>query len=451
MSGSRRLPEGNDMIRTGRKIAITLLPALTLVSGVLLSLNVEYRWLDWLFRICLSGTVGIWTNYFAIRMLFRPCRRTVFGRQGLIPAKREELADAIASAVSEELLDTDSILRYVQENELVEKAADGALELVHRWIDDPVNRTRVISAVAGYVQERGSEQVGHLLSKGVELLRKHAVENLSTETVWAFIRDSVERELEKPGTLELMTMVVTRLVEENASAIADSVNSMLEDWIDSQKFLVKNAMKLGKGIFGIDSGRIRSELLTRIRRPSFVRNVMNVLEENISSLTGMGEDPSVRERFSAFLEEQKERLYQWARTEGEAGLRKKLFDFMGSETFWEWIERQVDSIISLLKEYASGKVRSEEFRTKAGEFLIEHMNMIEIRDIVRGRVNEFDLEQLEKLVNRVSGENLCGIELFGGILGMLAGLILIDQRFVVAIPLALSLIWLLERFLGRNM
>lgn len=437
------------MIKTGRKIAIIALPLLTLVSGVLPKFGADYGWLDWIFKIALSGTVGIWTNYFAIRMLFRPYRRTFFGRQGLIPARREDIAEAIAGAVAEELLDTDSILQYVEENGLVEKTASSALGYIHRWVDDPENRTRVVSGIASYARERGAEHAEQLLAGGAELVRNYANENLSADTVWSYARAAVERELDKPETLELLTIVVTRLVEDNASDIADAVNLMLEDWIESRGFIAKSTMKIGKGLFGVDSEMIRKELLKRVRKPSFVRNVMNLLEQNLSSVYGMADDPAVRERFAGFLEEQKDRLYRWVRTDGIAALRERLLAFVSSGTFWDWLEKQLDSVILTLKQYAERKVRSDEFRETVNRFLLEHISRIEIRDIVRRKVNEFDLRQLEELVTRVSGDNLCGIELFGGILGMLAGLILINQWFVIGIPLVLGLLWLLERSLTR--
>jgi len=276
-------------------------------------------------------------------------------------------------------------------------------------------------------------------------------EKVTGESIWGYVREALEKELRKPETLELLTIVVTRLVEENASSIAREVNSMLEDWINSQGFLVKNALKIGKELFGVDSRLIRKELLKKVKDPAFVINIMDVLERNIESISQMSDDPAVRERFSAFLEEQKDRLYQWVMTEGIGKLRNKLLDFVRSETFWNWLEKQLDSTISKLKEFAGEKIRSREFRTRAKEFLLEHMDKIEIREIVSSKVNDFDLSELEELINKVSGEQLCGIELFGGILGMLAGLILIDQWFLIGLPVLMGLLWLLERSLsGRE-
>jgi uncharacterized membrane protein YheB (UPF0754 family) len=438
------------MIKTGRKIAIIVLPVLTLISGICIRFNVEHQWVDWIFKISLSGTVGIWTNYFAIKMLFRPHYRTAFGRQGLIPAKRDDISEAIAAAVSEELLDTDSILEYVEENDLVEKTASGLLEYAHNWIDDPRNRTTIINSFGRYVQDRGVEQIGHLLSHAAELIRDYASEKLSSDKVWPYIRNAIERELEKPDKIRLLSMVINNLVERNASVIAELVNEMLEDWMNSQKFMVKNVAKLGKELFGIDSRKIKRELQKKAGEPSFLHDIMNLMQENNILISSMGDDPVLREHFFIFFEEQKQRLDNWVRTEGVAAAREKLLAYIESESFWNWLEKQLDSAIGKLREMAEQRIHSEEFRKTASDLMLRFAGNIEIKDIVRKKVNEFELQQLEELITKVSGENLCGIELFGGILGMLAGLILINQWFILGIPAVLALLWLIEKSLTGN-
>lgn len=434
------------MIRTGRRIAIVSLPLLTVLSGILLNFY-NYAWIDWVFKICLSGTVGIGTNYIAIKMLFRPLERTPLGRQGLIPKRRDDIAEGIANAVSNQLLDTDSILVYLEENDLIQKAAEGILNFAHGWIEDPVNRSIVISSVGRYVQNKGAEQAGQLFSRIADIIKNHASENLSSDHVWSHLRKIIEREIEKTETLQLLTMVVTDLVEKNASTIAHVVNEMLNDWIESKGFLVKKAMQLGKGVFRIDRSRIKDELLKKVRSPSFFQDVMDLIGDNISSISSMGDDPAVRERFTEFFDEQKQRFDQWIKTEGVASAREKLISYLESESFWNWLERQLDATVRKLEITAEKKIQSVEFKKTAQKFMLQHAHRIDVKEMVRKKVSEFELLQLEELITEVSGESLAGIELFGGLLGMLAGLILINQWFVVILLVSTGIFWLLEKLL----
>jgi len=437
------------MIRTGRKIAILALPFLTVLSGILLNFY-NYFWIDWIFKICLSGTVGIGTNYIAIKMLFRPLERTPLGRQGLIPKRRGDIAEAIATAVSKQLLDTDSVLAYLEENDLIQKGASEVLEWGHNWIEEPLNHQTVINSAGRYVQNKGIEHAGQLFSKIAEIIRIYASESITPEVVWDHIRESIESEIEKPETIHLLTVIATDLVEKNSSTIAGVVNEMLEDWINSKGFLVKQAMLLGKGVFRIDRSRIRKELLKKVRSPQFFQNVMGLLEENISSISSLGDDPELKNKFSEFFHTQKQRFDTWVKTEGVTSAREKLISFLESDSFWNWLERMLDRTVGKLVKVLEKKIQSPEFKENTRNFVVRHAHRIDIKELVRKKVNEFELEQLEELITEVSGESLAGIELFGGLLGMLAGLILIDQWFAAVLVFASGLFWLIEKLFSNR-
>ena len=292
------------------------------------------------------------------------------------------------------------------------------------------------------------EQAGKLLQKAAQFMRTYSSDKLSSEKVWSYVRSAIEQELEKPETVHLLTMVIKNLVEKNATEIAIYVNSMLEEWINDQSFLVKNALKIGKGLVGFDKDKIRKELLKKVNQPSFFRDIMDVVERNISSISAMGDDPAVKEHFSAFFEEQKQRLDEWIKTEGVNAARSKILEYLESESFWNWLEAQLDSIIGKLKDIADKKIHSEDFKKTAGAVMLEFAEKVEIREIVQKKVNEFELKQLEDLITKVSGENLCGIELFGGLLGMIAGLTLINQWFIIGIPAVFIPLWGLEKSLS---
>lgn len=437
------------MVKNGRKVAIIVLPLLTVLSGIFQNFY-NHEWIEWIFMICLSGTVGIGTNYIAIKMLFRPHERTSLGRQGLIPKRRNDIADAIATAVSDQLLDTDSILNYLEENDLIQKTASEILGHAHGWIKEPVNRSNIVKIVGRYAQNKGVEQAGQLFSRVAELIKNYTSENMSSDRIWPHARSAIEREIEKPETLNLLTMVVTNLVEKNASSIADMVNEILEDWIDSKGFLAKKAMMLGKGVLKIDSIRIKEKLLEKARSPSFFQDVMDIIGDNMSSISSMGDNPVVKKRFSDFFEKQKQRLDNWMKTEGVALAREKLITYLESESFWGLLEMQLDSAVGKLEVFTEKKIQSEEFRKTARNFMLQNAHKIDVKEMVKKKVNEFELQQLEELITDVSGESLAGIELFGGILGMFAGLILIDQRFVVVLLATAGIFWFVEKLLSKT-
>ncbi len=439
------------MIRIGRKIALILLPSLSVVSAVLVNLFPDILWLEWIFKVCLSGAVGIGTNSIAIKMLFRPHEKTVLGRQGLIPKRRNEIAEGIANAVSKQLLDTDSIIQYLEEKNLVQKAAAGLIESVHNWLEMPSSRLKIIGTAGRFIQNQGAEKATKLFTAISEIFKNNLSTSLSSEKIWDFIRDEIKKELEKSDTHFFVTELAKELVQKNSSLLAEFINNMLDDWIFSQGFVTKHVMKLGKGAFRIDSDRIEDELLKKVKSPSFSQDVMNLLSENLSSITALADNKAIKEKFKELLTSQKKKLNHWLKTDGIILAKNKLTTFLESENFWNWLEEYIDLAINKLEKKAEEKIHSEEFKLLARKEVRRYAQKIDVKEMVQQKVNEFELNELEALIVKVSGESLAGIELFGGILGLIAGLILINQWFIVVLLIVTGVVWLIENKIFKRL
>ena len=85
----------NYLIKPLRYFFAIGVPLLLLVSAIWKYYYPDIIWLEVAFAILLASMVGFYTNFIAIKMLFRPRYPTVFGRQGLIPKKQTELADRL--------------------------------------------------------------------------------------------------------------------------------------------------------------------------------------------------------------------------------------------------------------------------------------------------------------------------------------------------------------------
>ncbi len=450
MSAMYLADDGGSLIPRARLAALAALPALTAVFLGLTCIVPGAAWADWPFKIFLAGTVGIWTNYFAIRMLFRPRERTAFGRQGLIPARRDDLAEAVAGAVAEELLDSETLLGYVEREALVEKLAEQGLARARAWLAEPRNRQEVVARLGRWIRDKGAEcfdRAVPALSAGLlEILN----ERVRPETVWPLVEEALKRELAKTEARQAAARVLLDLAERNSGAVARLVNGMLDDWILKQEGLKGAALLFGKIYFRVDEGHVRKELVRAVRDPGFFEKLLAMVEENIPVLLGVGNDPAFKGRLASLLEGEKGRFENWLRGEGMGLARERLLKYLESGEFWSWLDERLASAVARLEVYAREKISSPEFRAAAREWLIRAADSIEIRRVVREKVSEFELERLEGLVRKVSGENLCGIELFGGILGMIAGLVLISPLWVVIVPAAFGAFLLAERLASRK-
>ncbi len=444
-------------LRITRGVALVGLPVLAAGFRGGYALFPDLTWLDYGFKIFLAGTVGIWTNCIAIRMLFRPRVRTAFGRQGLIPARREELSAAVAAAVARELLDPETIRRAIEKNDMIGKGAVRALARGRLWMARPANRARLVAMVGRYCQAHGEDYLDSYLDRIMESLYRFFDEKVSGETVWPMLEKALARELRKPDNRQVATRMIVSLLDENAPALAALTDRMIQDWIRRHAGGWRQLLLLlGKGFFRLDEDYIRDELREIISRPGFFERVLDLVNENIPRLSRIGQDPEFREKITSLIEEEKGRFRVYLREKGLDLARTRILDFLESAVFWSWLDRQLEVVVKTMERYARKKITSGEFRILSDNLLEQTLKRLDIDRVVCERISSFDLERLERLVRKVSGENLCGIELFGGILGMVAGLVLISPLWAAGIAAALALFLLAERcfpvrnFSGKN-
>ena len=91
--------------------------------------------LQFLMMVAVGTLIGWFTNYLAIKLLFRPYKEMnffFFKIQGLIPKRRDEISENIADVVEKELISVDDIENKLKEVEfddgMIEKVIDKLVE-----------------------------------------------------------------------------------------------------------------------------------------------------------------------------------------------------------------------------------------------------------------------------------------------------------------------------------
>ena len=91
--------------------------------------------LQFLMMVAVGTLIGWFTNYLAIKLLFRPYKEmnfVFFKIQGLIPKRRDEISENIADVVERELISVDDIENKLKEVEfddgMIEKVLDKLVE-----------------------------------------------------------------------------------------------------------------------------------------------------------------------------------------------------------------------------------------------------------------------------------------------------------------------------------
>ncbi len=102
--------------------------------------------------VSVSGLIGFLTNWVAITMLFNPrSERPIMG-QGLIPAQRERVIYRLATAVSEELINEEIIKQKIEENNIIPRYRELALDVTRGVLEDDAFRAEFKKLTASYLE-----------------------------------------------------------------------------------------------------------------------------------------------------------------------------------------------------------------------------------------------------------------------------------------------------------
>ncbi len=377
-----------------------------------------------------GAVIGYFTNYVAIKMLFRPRKAYyLFGRRlpftpGLIPSKRGRLAEAIARVVRENLLTEESVKQRLNE------------ENVRRSIRDLVDRffEQFMENVDFYV-EQILERIGDKAL--IEMVEPSDFEKGMDRIVSSILRSLKEQEksLDEllPESVKESLISLVRLSVEKAI-------SYLEDNIDDPVFqlTVKGHIK-----------RNLSSLFNRYVKIIPERSI-DALSEKLSAvaisfLKDVAEDKNLKERIffisyvkaEEFLRKPIKFFFSRLSHEDEEKVSSAISKSL-AKAFTETMSKPISQIgffrdrlfhffVNFLKQV--GQSNRSYISDMATEKLLEVielelpviMQSLDIETIVRDRVNALPMEDVEEIVLKLISEELKYITLIGGILGFFIG------------------------------
>lgn len=154
--------------------------------------------------------IGWFTNYLAIKMIFRPLnviKIPIIGLefQGLVPKRRREIATSIGETVEEQLLSIDELLDQLNTNEnqevIINNIRIGILKVVNEKIPSfiPQGIKNTILKYTGDVIEKESKG---FIDKNMDKLIRDAVETID-------ISQLVEQKINDFDLLELESIILS--------------------------------------------------------------------------------------------------------------------------------------------------------------------------------------------------------------------------------------------------
>ena len=140
----------------------------------------------------IAALIGWFTNFVAVRMIFRPhrpIRLPGFTLQGLLPKRRREFAESIGATVEDHLLSADDIKKLLEDPEVKDRLEDAAREKIDHFIqvkligNNPMLGAFLKGPFVDGLKDGLVKEVGVMLSEGVVLLGDHLDDNLQLKKI----------------------------------------------------------------------------------------------------------------------------------------------------------------------------------------------------------------------------------------------------------------------------
>ncbi len=371
----------------------------------------------------IGALIGYFTNYVAIKMLFKPVKPYyLFGRKlpftpGLIPAKREKLAQAIARVVKENLLTEETIRKRLNHR----KVRENLLVFTENFLEE--------------FSRKSSTYIGELLEKVEDKRLEEVVPTELLKDKSKELIDGIFERLNGKSLRELLPQTVEREIER---AINEKIDQIIESLVEQVRSGKPNEVIYTAVRENLNKLQAVIPFITEGVAQSLAKRATLLIEEMIERVA---DEPSFRLKLSKLLWEKFQVLLS-KKIEAQSPIALKVKELM-KRALQEYLEksgkRRVGEIQTLKR------VILREFPPLLSSFVSDHkreiaqilaerlleiierelpviLEAIDVEELVKERVNSLPIEEVEDIVLKLIDEELRHITLLGGALGFLIGL-----------------------------
>jgi hypothetical protein len=151
----RQRPPRPDLPRPAGRYhtAIQTLKAIPAILLAAFALSFFFDWDGLVRTLAVGGLIGFGTNWLAIKMLFHPREERGLVGQGLIPAQRERVIHRLAVAVSDKLINPETIRRKIEESQIIPRYREVSVGVARSVIEDPGFRADLRALATQYARD----------------------------------------------------------------------------------------------------------------------------------------------------------------------------------------------------------------------------------------------------------------------------------------------------------
>jgi uncharacterized membrane protein YheB (UPF0754 family) len=366
-----------------------------------------------LFMVAVGALIGGVTNSLAIKMLFRPYKPIyVAGKRlpftpGLIPKRRQELAQQLGRMVVEHLLTPEGIRRKMNDEKFIQDKVRWAQKEVEKWLES--ERT-----VVEWLEKLGIEQPVRKINEKIESYAekryREIIEKNQENTIKELFPQPLFHKVEEIIP-RLANYILTKTSEYFESEEGKQrIDAMISEFLQSRG-MFGNMIQMFLGNVSL-ADKVQPEIIKFLHSDGAKQLLLNLLMQEW-------------EKVKAYRVSDFER---WVDRETVVVfLKEKVIPTIGIE---QYLEKSIGQLVfpyreRLLNEWLPKLVRSLiQILTERVDVWIEHL---QLEEIVRMEVEAFSVERLEAMILAISHREFKMITylgaLLGGIIGLLQGMI----------------------------
>ncbi len=359
--------------------------------------------------VSVGALIGAFTNYIAIKMLFRPYRPLYIGKwripftPGVIPSRRDEMAEQMGKMVVDHLLTPESIKKKFINKKFQMDMVQGVVKKLHQWENSDLTIAILLKKIG---IEDATIQIEEKIDNVIETGYLKFTEKYQDKTIETIIPSEFTEKIK--GKLPTISRYILGKGIDYFQSMEGKqrISRMLEDFM-KDRGMFGNMVQMVLGNVNL-ADKIQPEIIKFLKNDGTVDMLTSVLNKELN------------------------KILQWDINEIEIQIEKANLLKVIKES-----ARNIMQIESLLNKpfsefhFSVDDPAIEDFTERvfnlAGEWLgnkiDDIMEKMHLKEIVQEQVESFSVERLELMVLSIINSELKMITYLGGLLGGMIGLV----------------------------
>lgn len=386
--------------------------SLLIWTAILKSLNVSMPgwWTRILLPILCAAAIGYLTNYIAVRMLFEPYRSENFHwlrlltcglwKQGLIPTRKPELAEAVGKEISKNLLTPEVITEEIR-------------KLVGAALDDQEFRENLKYTLGPILRQNLPSIVDRFTPEIMSLLREGLSGALTCGNPASFFDKVVDPCLQSTDNQSRLVDAIVNILRKEIPKIVEVLQTASKKYKEKDLFkkVLVSAAEWLKVLDWLEVQRTLEDQIGKSENRLYIANLLIQTSSELKEKINRGDTEWLIEQFKIRASDFIGNFIQRFLSEKLPETMNRLLD---TPSFWRWLA--ADALPTMKPHIMSW------FEKEGNDFIGRRFD---VAGRVRSAVDQMDIKAVHMMVDNVSNEQLGAIQVLGYVLGLAVGIPLV--------------------------